>query len=116
MRVDLSKGTYFIVFVNANMGQNMFSCKFYRIPLFRGCHRQPLYYFHFDFQYIMLDIYIYIICDPMRNGNNEFILIIYIAQLKMVNFERCKLEIGLEFGHISFDKRKNFSEGSSNLT
>ena len=49
----------------------------------------------------------------MRNRNNEFILIIYIARIKMANFERHELEIGLEFGHISFDKRKNFSEGSS---
>ena len=31
----------------------------------------------------------------------------------MADFERRELEIGLEFGHISFDKRKNFSEGSS---
>ena len=49
----------------------------------------------------------------MRNRNNEFILIIYIARIKMADFERRELEIGLEFGHISFDKRKNFSEGSS---
>ena len=31
----------------------------------------------------------------------------------MADFERCELEIRLEFGHINFDKRKNFSEGSS---
>ena len=31
----------------------------------------------------------------------------------MADFERRELEIGLEFGHISFDKCKNFSEGSS---
>ena len=49
----------------------------------------------------------------MRNRNNEFILIIYIARIKMANFECRELEIGLEFGHISFDKRKNFSEDSS---
>ena len=49
----------------------------------------------------------------MRNRNNEFILIIYIARIKMADFERRELEIGLEFGHISFDKCKNFSEGSS---
>ena len=30
----------------------------------------------------------------------------------MANFERRELEIGLKFGHLSFDKRKNFSEGS----
>ena len=30
----------------------------------------------------------------------------------MADFERRELEIGLEFGHLSFDKRKNFSEGS----
>ena len=49
----------------------------------------------------------------MRNRNNEFILIIYIAQIKMADFEHRELEIGLEFGHMSFDKRKNFSKGSS---
>ena len=48
----------------------------------------------------------------MRNRNNEFILIIYIVRRKMADFERHELEIGLEFGHLSFDKRKNFSEGS----
>ena len=49
----------------------------------------------------------------MRNHNNEFILIIYIARIKMVDFKCRELKIGLEFGHISFDKRKNLSEGSS---
>ena len=49
---------------------------------------------------------------PMHNHNNEFILITYIVRRKMADFERCELEIGLEFGHLSFDKRKNFSEGS----
>ena len=49
----------------------------------------------------------------MHNRNNEFILTIYIAQIKMADFERRELEIGLEFGHISYDKCKNFSEGSS---
>ena len=49
----------------------------------------------------------------MHNRNNEFILIVYIARIKMADFERRELEIGLEFRHISFDKRKNFSEGSS---
>ena len=78
----------------------------------RGCLWQPLYYFHFNFRYVTLDIYI--ICDPMRNHNNEFILIIYyIARIKVADFKGRELEIGLEFGHISFDKRKNFSEGSS---
>ena len=49
----------------------------------------------------------------MRNRNNEFILIIYIARgKKMADFERRELEIGLKFEHLSFDKRKNFSEGS----
>ena len=38
---------------------------------------------------------------------------IYIAPRKMADFERRELEIGLEFGHLSFDKRNNFSEGSS---
>ena len=31
----------------------------------------------------------------------------------MANFKRRQLEIGLEFVHRSFDKRINFSEGSS---
>ena len=31
----------------------------------------------------------------------------------MADFKCRELEIGLEFGHLSFDKRKNFSEGSS---
>ena len=30
----------------------------------------------------------------------------------MADFERSELEIGLKFGHLSFDKRKNFSKGS----
>ena len=48
--------------------------------VFRGCHRQPLYCFHFNFrcvtlvQYIYIYIYIYIIRVPMHNRNNEFIL------------------------------------------
>ena len=49
----------------------------------------------------------------MRNCNNEFILMIYIVRIKMADFERRELESGLEFRHISFDKHKNFSEGSS---
>ena len=72
-----------------------------------------LLYIYFDFRYVTLDIYIYIICDLMGKCNNEFILMIYIAPRKMADFERYKLEIGLEFRHLSFDKRKNFSEGSS---
>ena len=53
------------------------------------------------------------VCDPMHNRNNEFILIIYIVRRKMTNFKRRELEIGLEFGRLSFAKRNNFSEGSS---
>ena len=49
----------------------------------------------------------------MRNRNNEFILIIYIVQRKMVDFKCWELEIGLEFGRSSFAKRNNFSEGYS---
>ena len=49
----------------------------------------------------------------MRNRNNEFILIIYIAQRRMADFECRELEIGLEFGRSSFAKRNNCSEGSS---
>ena len=44
--------------------------------VFRGCRRQPLYCFHFNFRYVTLVryIYIYIICVPTHNRNNEFIL------------------------------------------
>ena len=49
----------------------------------------------------------------MRNRNNEFILIIYIARRKMADFERRELENGLEFRRLSFTKLNNFSEGSS---
>ena len=38
----------------------------------------------------------------MRNRNNEFVSIIYIAGRKMVDFERRELEIGLELGRSSF--------------
>ena len=48
----------------------------------------------------------------MCKRNNEFILIIYIAPRKMADFKRRELEIGLEFGHLSLDNRKHFSEGS----
>ena len=62
----------------------------------RGCHRQPLYCFHFDFRYVTLvryidryiDIYIYIICVPTRNRNNEFILEFILREIKMADFER----------------------------
>ena len=30
----------------------------------------------------------------------------------MADFECREVEIGLKFGHLSFDKRKNFSKGS----
>ena len=49
----------------------------------------------------------------MHNRNNEFILLIYIARRKMADFKRRELEIGLEFGCLSFAKRNNFSECSS---
>ena len=59
---------------------------------FWGCHRQPIYCFHFDFRYITLvlyiDIYIYIICVPTRNRNNEFILECILREIKMADFER----------------------------
>ena len=51
--------------------------------------------------------------DYIYNRNNEFILIIYIVQRKMADFEGRELEMGLEFGRLSFPKRNNFSEGSS---
>ena len=77
----------------------------------RGCLWQPLYCFHFYFWYATLDIYIFIICHPMHNRNNEFILI-YIARRKMADFECRDLEIGLEFGRSSFAKRNNFKVSS----
>ena len=70
--------------------------------VFRGCHRQPLYCFHFDFRYVTLDIYIYIyiyiyiICVPTRNRNNEFILEFLLREIKMADFERRQFEFGLE--------------------
>ena len=65
--------------------------------VFRGCHRQPLYCFHFDFRYVTLDIYIYIIFVPTRNRNNEFILQFILREIKMADFECRQLEFGLEF-------------------
>ena len=62
-----------------------------------GCHRQPLNYFHFDFRYVMLDIYIYIIYASTHNHNNEFILEFILRETKMADFERRQLEIQLEF-------------------
>ena len=70
---------------------------------------QPLYCFHFYFRYVTLDI----ICNPMHNRNNEFILIIYIVRRKMADFKCRELEIGLEFEHLSFAECNNFSKGSS---
>ena len=70
-----------------------------RSIVFRGCCRQPLYCFHFDFQYVTLVryIYIYIICVPTRNRNNEFILEFILREIKMADFERRQFEFGLEF-------------------
>ena len=49
----------------------------------------------------------------MRNCNNEFIL---LDMYNMADPEHRELEIGLEFGCLSFAKRNNFSEGSSEPT
>ena len=35
-----------------------------------------------------IDIYIYIICVPTRNRNNEFILEFILREIKMADFER----------------------------
>ena len=35
-----------------------------------------------------IDIYIYIICVPTRNHNNEFILEFILREIKMADFER----------------------------
>ena len=88
--------------------------------VYRGCLWQNYIVFSFLFpvcnaRYICIYIYIYIICDPMGNRNNKFILIIYIARRKMANFECREFEFGLEFGHLSFTKLDNFSEGSFEL-
>ena len=64
------------------------------VILFRGCRRQPLYYFHFNFRYVTLDIYIYI---STCNQNNEFILKFTLHETKMADFECRQLEIQLEF-------------------
>ena len=40
---------------------------------------------------------IYIIRVPTRNRNNEFILQFILRKIKMADFERRQLEIGLEF-------------------
>ena len=49
----------------------------------------------------------------MHNRHNEFVLIIYIAQRKMADFEHRELKIRLEFRRLSFAKRNNFSKGPS---
>ena len=41
--------------------------------------------------------YIYIICVPTRNRNNEFILEFILREIKMADFERGQFQIGLEF-------------------
>ena len=56
-----------------------------------------LYCFHFDFRYVTLVRYIYIIRIPTRNNNNEFILEFILREIKMADFERRQFEIGLEF-------------------
>ena len=42
-------------------------------------------------------IYIYIICVPTRNRNNEFILEFILREIKMADFEHRQFEFGLEF-------------------
>ena len=44
---------------------------------------------------LCLIYYLYIICVPMLNHNNEFI----VREIKMADLERGQLEIGLEFVH-----------------
>ena len=44
---------------------------------------------------LCLIYYIYIICVPMLNHNNEFI----VREIKMADLERGQLETGLEFVH-----------------
>ena len=48
----------------------------FRLPV---CNARPIY------RYI---IYIYIICVPTRNRNNEFILEFILREIKMADFER----------------------------
>ena len=47
----------------------------------------------------ILDIYMYIICVPTHNSNNEFILEFILREIKMADFECRQFEIGLEFVH-----------------
>ena len=42
-------------------------------------------------------IYIYIICVPTRNRNNEFIIEFILREIKMADFECRQFEFGLEF-------------------
>ena len=57
---------------------------------------------------LCLIYYIYIICVPMLNHNNEFI----VREIKMADLERGQLETGLEFVHCSFAERTNSNKGS----
>ena len=56
--------------------------------VFRGCHRYVT---------LIRYIYIYIICVPTRNRNNEFILEFILRENKIADFKRRQLEIGVEF-------------------
>ena len=53
----------------------------FRLPV---CNARPIYR------------YIYIICVPSLNRNNEFILEFILREIKMADFERRQFEFGLE--------------------
>ena len=57
---------------------------------------------------LCLIYYIYIICVPMLNHNNEFI----VREIKMADLKRGQLETELESVHRSFAERTNFSKSS----
>ena len=61
--------------------------------IFRGCLRQPLYYFHFDFRYVTLDIYIYIyiICVSMQVLQHLIYMQIYITLKQNGYFSRQRI-------------------------
>ena len=59
--------------------------------IIRGCRRQPLYYFHFDFRYVTLDRYIYIyiynMCFHASTTTLNLYANLYYAKIKWLLFE-----------------------------
>ena len=81
-----------------------------KIIFFRGCLRQPLYYFHFDFRYVTLDRYIYIyiyiynMCFHASTTTLNLYANLYYAKTKWLLFEtkdifqKCNSTIKTLFG------------------